>query len=174
LEAQPFIKKVTELVPTISAEIARTNRLTNYHSRLIEIFMPAIELSSFKISQIVRDSKFLENLLSLMFKWPNLSIVHKQVERAFCAVFCSERRVCEVYRKYLFCEASIIEKTAGECLNRVESIGDQSLKLGWFSYLMKIVKVYSKIQTNDEEVNEAIMQRAVLWEKFSSCLMRPY
>lgn len=39
---------------------------------------------------------------------------------------------------------------------------------------MKIVKVYSKIQTNDEAINEAIMQRATLWEKFSTCLMRPY
>jgi len=39
---------------------------------------------------------------------------------------------------------------------------------------MKIVKVYSKIQTNDEEVNSAIMQRAALWDKFSNCLMRPY
>jgi hypothetical protein len=39
---------------------------------------------------------------------------------------------------------------------------------------MKIVKVYSKIQTNDEEVNGAIMQRATLWDKFSNCLMRPY
>lgn len=39
---------------------------------------------------------------------------------------------------------------------------------------MKIVKVYSKIQTNDEEINEAIMKRAVLWDKFSANLMRPY
>jgi hypothetical protein len=39
---------------------------------------------------------------------------------------------------------------------------------------MKIVKVYSKIQTNDEEVNGAIMQRATLWDKFSNSLMRPY
>lgn len=39
---------------------------------------------------------------------------------------------------------------------------------------MKIVRVYSKIQTNDEEINSAIMQRATLWEKFSSLFMRPY
>ena len=56
----------------------------------------------------------------------------------------------------------------------MDKVGEDSLKLGWFSYLMKIVKVYSKIQTNDEEINEAIMKRAGLWDKFSACLMRPY
>lgn len=59
-------------------------------------------------------------------------------------------------------------------MSRVDRIGEESLKIGWFSYLMKIVKVYSKIQTNDEEINESIMQRATLWDKFSASLMRPY
>lgn len=64
--------------------------------------------------------------------------------------------------------------TAGECLKRANAIDQSIIKPGWFSYIMKIIKVYSKIQTNDEEINSAIIQRATLWEKFSSLLMRPY
>ena len=112
LEIQPFVKKIYELIPIVSTELA-SPCFTLYHSRLLEIFIPIVELSSPKIAKVVKESSFLENVLSLLFKWPNLSIVHKQVERAFFAVFCSERQVCEGYRKYLFCSASIIEKTAG-------------------------------------------------------------
>jgi len=75
--------------------------------------------------------------------------VHKQIERAFFAIFCSERKVCEEYRRYLFCTAGIIEMTAGEGLKRIPKPNDTSARLGWFGYLMKIVKVYSKIQTDD-------------------------
>lgn len=41
--------------------------------------MPIIELSSHKIARIVRENKFFENILALMFKYPHLSILHKQV-----------------------------------------------------------------------------------------------
>ena len=88
--------------------VAKTNKFTLYNSKLLDIFIPVVELSSQKISKIVKDSKFLDNLMALMFKFPNLSILHKQIERAFFAVFCSDRGVCEEYRKYLFCHASII------------------------------------------------------------------
>ena len=46
--------------------------------------------------------------------------------------------------------------------------------MGWFSHLMKIIKIYSKIQTNDEEINQAIMAKATLWSAFNEHLMRPY
>lgn len=39
--------------------------------------------------------------------------------------------------------------TAGEGLKRIPKPNDISTRLGWFGYLMKIVKVYSKIQTDD-------------------------
>jgi len=39
--------------------------------------------------------------------------------------------------------------TAGEGLKRITKPNDTSARLGWFGYLMKIVKVYSKIQTDD-------------------------
>lgn len=64
--------------------------------------------------------------------------------------------------------------TAGEGLKRITKPNDISARLGWFGYLMKIVKVYSKIQTDDQEINNAIIQRSDLWEKFSTTLMKPY
>jgi hypothetical protein len=34
---------------------------------------------------------------------------------------------------------------------------------GFFAYLMRIIKIYSKIQTNDEEINKSIMDRSGIW-----------
>lgn len=74
------------------------------------------------MEDIIKKSHFLENLVALLFKYPCLSIVHKIVEKAFTAIFMSEKRVCEEYRKYLFCSAGVIELTAGECLSRASKI----------------------------------------------------
>lgn len=45
---------------------------------------------------------------------------------------------------------------------------------GFFAYLMRIIKIYSKIQTNDEEINKSIMARSAIWEQFSSFILQPY
>lgn len=79
LESQPFIKKIVDLIPTISTMIGKVSKFTIYNSRLLEIFIPVIELSSQKISKIVKESRFLDNLIVLMFKFPELSILHKQI-----------------------------------------------------------------------------------------------
>jgi hypothetical protein len=45
---------------------------------------------------------------------------------------------------------------------------------GYFGHLIRMIKIYSTIQTNDEEINRCIMERAELWEKFSLNILRPY
>lgn len=54
LEVQPFIKKIAELIPTVSSMMAKVSKFTLYNSRILEIFIPIIELSSQKISKIVK------------------------------------------------------------------------------------------------------------------------
>lgn len=39
---------------------------------------------------------------------------------------------------------------------------------------MKIIFVYSKISTSDEEINQSIMSKTQLWDKFSNSILRPY
>jgi hypothetical protein len=59
LEAQPFIKRVIELVPTVCEEIFTTKKFTIYQSKIIEVFIPIVELSSGKLSEIIRSCHFL-------------------------------------------------------------------------------------------------------------------
>ena len=54
LELQPFIKKITDLISTVSSDLINAKPFTLYHSRLLEIFIPVVELSSQKISRIVK------------------------------------------------------------------------------------------------------------------------
>ena len=39
---------------------------------------------------------------------------------------------------------------------------------------MRIIKIYSKIQTNDDEINKSIQERSALWENFSTYILQPY
>jgi hypothetical protein len=51
----------------------------------------ALELSSRKIVEAMKKSKYIENLIGLLFKFPNYSIMHKMVEKVFYQIFNSER-----------------------------------------------------------------------------------
>lgn len=39
---------------------------------------------------------------------------------------------------------------------------------------MKIIKIYSGIQTLDQEIREAITAKKLTWNKLNKVLMRPY
>lgn len=90
------------------------------------------------------------------------------VEKVFYQMFNSERSVFEEYKKYLFCQANLIEITVGNYLAKIKDLGQfkaniNSLHEGYFAYLMRIIKIYSKIQTNDDEINKSIQERSALW-----------
>jgi hypothetical protein len=59
LEAQPFIKKITELIPFVAEEIFNCHIFTLYYSRLLDVFISCLELSSKKVGEAIRNSKFL-------------------------------------------------------------------------------------------------------------------
>lgn len=129
--------------------------------------------------ETVKRVKYIELLISLLFKLPSLSIVHKMVEKVFFLVFNSDKGVFEEYRKYLFCQANLIEITVGNYVGRIGDLHQFRLAIstsheGFFAYLMRIVKIYSKIQTNDDEINKSIMARSALWEQFSAFVLQPY
>lgn len=39
---------------------------------------------------------------------------------------------------------------------------------------MRIIKIYSKIQTNDEEINKSIVDSASIWQSFSTFILQPF
>lgn len=44
----------------------------------------------------------------------------------------------------------------------------------YFGHLMKIMKIYSGIQTTDEEIVNAIKSRSEIWNKISRFILKPY
>ena len=54
LELQPFIKIILDLFPIITSTLQNTTTLTLYHSKLMEIFNCALELSSSKLRDTIR------------------------------------------------------------------------------------------------------------------------
>ena len=44
----------------------------------------------------------------------------------------------------------------------------------YFGHLMKIMKIYSGIQTTDEEIVNAIKSRSEIWNKISRLVLKPY
>lgn len=75
--------------------INNATTLTLYHSKLIEIFNMALELSSKKLTETIKRVKWIEMLVSLLSRFPQLSIIHRMVEKVFYQMFNSERSVFE-------------------------------------------------------------------------------
>jgi len=45
---------------------------------------------------------------------------------------------------------------------------------GFFGYLMKIMKIYSGIQTTDDDIINAIKGKSEIWNKISRLILKPY
>lgn len=70
-------------------------------------------------------------------------------------------------KHYIFCEVKIIDITAGRYLNQfqndeqvVASMGCGFRRKGYFGHLMKIMKIYSGIQTTDEDIVNSIRSKS--------------
>ena len=68
LESQPFINKVIELLPQVNTILAKTPSLKIYHHKLIEIFTMSLSLASPRLVEAVKQVKFIELLIELVFK----------------------------------------------------------------------------------------------------------
>lgn len=78
------------------------------------------------------------------------------LEKLFLLIFRTERIINEEIKHYIFCEAKIIDITAGRYLSQFQndeqiaaSMGCAYRRKGYFGHLMKIMKIYSGIQTTD-------------------------
>ncbi len=135
-----------------------------------------ISISSEEIFQIIKETRFFANLITLLFKHEHNNILHMLIEKSFLHVFISERKIYERYKRHLFCEIDIIELTAG----RVMAVYDEAKvfevlrRKMYFGHFMRILKIYSGIQTTEEGIINAIKAKTDVWNKVSSCLIKPY
>jgi hypothetical protein len=98
------------------------------------------------------------------------------IEKSFLHVFISERKVYEQYKRHLFCEIDIIELTANRVLSQYEEgkIFEGLKKKKCFGHFMRILKIYSGIQTTEEAIINAIKSKTEVWNKISTHLIKPY
>lgn len=84
------------------------------------------------------------------------------IERTFLHLFVNEKRFYDEYKHYSFCGMNIIARTAG----RIAGEKFQQLKSrGYFGHLMRIIKIYSSIQTTNEAIIKVIRDNSDLWAK---------
>lgn len=50
----------------------------------------------------------------------------------------------------------------------------EARKKGYFGHFMRILKIYSGIQTTDEQIVAAIKSKGETWNKISKMLIKPY
>jgi hypothetical protein len=87
----------------------------------------------------------------------------------------------EELKNYIFCEAKIIDITAGRYLSNFPndeqiavSMGTTYRRKGFFGHLMKIMKIYSGIQTTDDDIINSIKSKSDIWNKISRLILKPY
>ena len=94
-------------------------------------------------------------------------------------MFSSDRTIYDLYKHHLFVQAGLMELTIGRLIKSAPDLeafkqGITRCHEGGFGCLMRIIKIYSKIQTSDEEINTSIVKRSQMWEKFSNHILKPY
>jgi hypothetical protein len=114
--------------------------------KTLELLCHSVSLSSKNILSTIKRTKYLEMLLDLLFRHENSNITHTLIERTFLHLFVNEKKFYEEYKYYIFCGMNIIAKTAGRIVNEKFQ---QVRSKGYFGHLMRIIKIYSTIQTTD-------------------------
>ena len=61
----------------------------------------------------------------------------------------------------------IDQYSAEECFKKLK-------KKGFFGIFIKIIKIYSTIQTTDNEIRNAISEKKETWNKIHKYLIKPY
>lgn len=80
------------------------------------------------------------------------------IEKSFLHVFISERKIYDKYKKHLFCEVDIIQLTAGKVISLYEDtkIFEILRTKKYFGHFMRILKIYSGIQTTEQVIIDSI------------------
>ena len=90
--------------------------MTLYYYKLLEVLCHGITLSSHRVLDKIKEAQLYSILIELLFKHENCNILHKLIERAFLHIFVTEKKIYDHYKKYLFCEISIIDLTVTKIL----------------------------------------------------------
>jgi hypothetical protein len=72
----------------------------------------------------------------------------------------------------LFCELDIIGKTANLIVDK--DTNKELKRMGFYGHLMKIIKIYSSIQTINENIIQTIKNYKLLWTKVAIDIIKPY
>lgn len=176
LESQPMILELNSYFPHALDRIMRSGNMDLYLYRLLEILCHCISISSGKILESIKKSKFFGCLIELMFRHENNNILHMLIEKSFLHIFISDRRIYQEYKKHLFCELDVIEMTAGafERMFSIDKIFQEGRKKPYFGHFIRILKIYSGIQTTQESIVEVIKTKSELWNKIIKHLINPY
>ena len=103
LETQPFIVLLCEKFSPLFQKVQKAPQLTLYHFKLIELLCHCMTLSSYRMLNVIKQSELFPEMINLMFKNPNCNIYHTLVERAIKHIIETDKKIFNLYRRYLFC-----------------------------------------------------------------------
>lgn len=151
LETQPLISHLTQYFPTALDRVMRSSAINLYLYQLLEVLCHCISISSYQILENVRKTNFFGCLIKLLLVHEQNNILHKLIEKSFLHVFISDRMIYAEYKKHLLCELDIIDCTAGHIARLFpdEDMLEKAKKKQYFGHFMRILKIYSGIETKD-------------------------
>jgi len=103
LESQPAVVMLVETLPGVVAELAKCKGFTVYEAKLVELVNAMVTLNSHKIFNCVKNTKYFEVLVDLMFRFEYCNIFGMMLEKLFIVVFRTERMINEEIKHYIFC-----------------------------------------------------------------------
>ena len=138
---------------------------------LVSVLCQSTFLNNRKVFETVRSSQFFPKLLQLFFENPASNILHNLINKTIEHVFSDEKLIYEDYKEHLFCEVDIIQLTIPKIHNEtLASMRDKH----WFGHLVRIIKNYSKIQTQSTNIFGVIEREKELWTKAVGGIIKDY
>ena len=146
-------------------------RVTLIDFRILQLLCHSISISSVQIFKVVKKSGFLATLINLLFRLPNANIVHNLIEKVIVHIFKSEKSIYEYYKEHLFHELDIIKMTTVGVINEEFKVLQ---KKGYLRHLVRIIKIYSQIETNNINITNNISKHRELWPIVINRILSPY
>ena len=176
LEAQPFVVILCENYGKLFSKVKNSNKITLYQYKLTEVLCHCMTLSSQQMMTVIKESELFPVMIDIMFRDGNCNIFHNLLERAIRHIIVTDKKIFDKYRRYLFCEISIMDLT----IRRLSEMfpNDENLlqvrKTPYFGILMSIVKVYSTITTSDTLIRDTITSKSKIWNRASKTFIKPF
>lgn len=167
LEAQPLIVQLTQRFEQV-AERVRLLPFSLQSYKKLELLCHCISLNSPNLLAVVKKTGFFGLLLDLMYKFPNANIMHNLIEKTFLHVFSNDKSLYLNYLEHLFCEVDVIGRTANVAIKA------EMRAMGFYGHLIRVIKIYSGIQTTNDNIIRTIKAYGELWTKVAVGVLKPY